>query len=64
MPEPGEPSCVPTLFLPFNSHGIMVISTSWLQFTGHQPKRKRAELACTICHGKKVPLRAVWKNVD
>ncbi|KAL2785997.1 fungal-specific transcription factor domain-containing protein [Aspergillus keveii] len=32
----------------------MVTSTPWLQFTGHQPKRKRAELACTICHSKKV----------
>ncbi|KAL2849901.1 fungal-specific transcription factor domain-containing protein [Aspergillus pseudoustus] len=32
----------------------MVISTPWLQFTGHQPKRKRAELACTICHSKKI----------
>ncbi|KAL5335078.1 fungal-specific transcription factor domain-containing protein [Aspergillus crustosus] len=32
----------------------MVTSTPWLQFTGHQPKRKRAELACTICHSKKI----------
>ncbi|KAL3481417.1 fungal-specific transcription factor domain-containing protein [Aspergillus californicus] len=32
----------------------MVMTTPWLQFTGHQPKRKRAELACTICHGKKI----------
>lgn len=64
LPESGEPSSVPTLFLSFNSYCIMVISTSWLQFTGHQPKRKRAELACTICHGKKVPIRAAWKNVD
>ncbi|KAL4804107.1 fungal-specific transcription factor domain-containing protein [Aspergillus unguis] len=28
--------------------------TPWLQFTGQQTKRKRAELACTVCHGKKV----------
>ena len=27
---------------------------TWLRFTGQQPKRKRAELACVICHGKKV----------
>ncbi|KAJ5568082.1 hypothetical protein N7450_010568 [Penicillium hetheringtonii] len=26
----------------------------WLQFTGHQPKRKRAELACIACHSKKI----------
>ncbi|KAL4865916.1 hypothetical protein BDV12DRAFT_210797 [Aspergillus spectabilis] len=32
----------------------MVTSTPWLQFNGHQPKRKRAELACTICHSKKI----------
>ncbi|KOC16391.1 Zn(II)2Cys6 transcription factor [Aspergillus flavus AF70] len=32
----------------------MVTSTPWLQFTGHQPKRKRAELACIICHSKKI----------
>ncbi|KAL2868981.1 transcription factor domain-containing protein [Aspergillus lucknowensis] len=32
----------------------MVISTPWLQFTGHQPKRKRAELACQTCHSKKI----------
>lgn len=45
-------------FCLYNSHhAIMVITTPWLQFTGHQPKRKRAELACTICHGKKVPIR-------
>ncbi|KAL4951352.1 fungal-specific transcription factor domain-containing protein [Aspergillus filifer] len=31
-----------------------MVSTPWLQFTGHQPKRKRAELACTICHSKKI----------
>ncbi|KAL4761709.1 uncharacterized protein BDW70DRAFT_149764 [Aspergillus foveolatus] len=30
----------------------MVLSAGapWLQYTGHQQKRKRAELACTICH--------------
>lgn len=26
----------------------------WLQFTGTQTKRKRAELACVACHSKKV----------
>ncbi|KAJ5604097.1 hypothetical protein N7537_007053 [Penicillium hordei] len=26
----------------------------WLQFTGTQTKRKRAELACVICHSKKI----------
>ncbi|KAJ5714745.1 uncharacterized protein N7483_011926 [Penicillium malachiteum] len=26
----------------------------WLQFTGQQPKRKRAELACIACHSKKI----------
>ena len=26
----------------------------WLQFTGNQTKRKRAELACVACHSKKV----------
>ncbi|KAL4877818.1 fungal-specific transcription factor domain-containing protein [Aspergillus karnatakaensis] len=32
----------------------MVNATPWLQFTGQQQKRKRAELACTICHSKKI----------
>ncbi|KAJ5756621.1 hypothetical protein N7533_006164 [Penicillium manginii] len=26
----------------------------WLPFTGQQPKRKRAELACIACHSKKI----------
>ncbi|KAJ5468984.1 hypothetical protein N7475_006736 [Penicillium sp. IBT 31633x] len=26
----------------------------WLQFTGNQTKRKRAELACVACHSKKI----------
>ncbi|KAJ5811447.1 hypothetical protein N7474_007748 [Penicillium riverlandense] len=29
-------------------------ASGWLQFTGHQPKRRRAELACVACHSKKV----------
>jgi len=38
----------------------------WLQFTGQQPKRKRAELACIACHSKKVPrqLWAEWTDDD
>ena len=39
-------------------YGILELNSmsapTWLQFTGQQPKRKRAELACIICHGKKV----------
>lgn len=27
---------------------------SWMQFTSQQPRRKRAELACTACHSKKI----------
>ncbi|KAL1955026.1 hypothetical protein VTO42DRAFT_317 [Malbranchea cinnamomea] len=27
---------------------------TWRQYTGTQPKRKRAELACVICHSKKI----------
>ncbi|KAI9372344.1 fungal-specific transcription factor domain-containing protein [Aspergillus egyptiacus] len=43
-----------TAFSPISKSPVMAITSSWLQFTGHQPKRKRAELACTICHSKKV----------
>lgn len=57
-PGDAELCAGPRCFCLYNSHhAIMVISNPWLQFTGHQPKRKRAELACTICHGKKVPIR-------
>lgn len=37
----------------------------WLQFTGNQTKRKRAELACVACHSKKVSyLYVVHRRLD
>lgn len=43
---------------PSTIYGILELNgmsaPTWLQFTGQQPKRKRAELACVVCHGKKV----------
>lgn len=38
----------------FTLYAVTMNESQWVQFSGPGTKRKRAELACIMCHSKKV----------